>query len=141
MNDLEQNGNSISSSEGTPVTTTKDNSPLENLNAVDQKPMIPNAMGTTSIGADVIREEDKIMLVLAYLFPFIPFFTTKDNDYVIWHARQGLVNWILSCLISFTCIGWLFCVFVMIKGIQESLKPNRWKAPVVSNITEVIFKN
>ena len=47
-----------------------------------------------SVGADTVREQDKIMLVLAYLpclLCLIPLLTVKDSPFVTWHAKQGLV--------------------------------------------------
>lgn len=138
MNDLDSNGNPVATPSTS--TTTSTGSGFDDRLPGDQGQMVPSAMGATSAGADVIREEDKIQLVLAYLFPFIPLLTVKDNEYVQWHARQGFVNWVLSIPLTVTCVGWLFTLFVAIKGIMEALKPKRWEAPLVSNITKAIFK-
>jgi uncharacterized membrane protein len=51
-----------------------------------------------SVGGNSVREQDKIMLVLAYLgiLALIPFLTVKDSEYVKWHAKQGLVLGVAS---------------------------------------------
>ncbi|MDR0964995.1 MAG: DUF4870 domain-containing protein [Myxococcales bacterium] len=110
---------------------------------------------------DVIREQDKIMLILAYAFPFIPFFTVKDSEYVQWHAKQGMALWIsvvglsivlgiISCPLAFIGIGFLTSILIPVLGIAatiagvmailEALKPNRWKIPVVEQISAKLFK-
>lgn len=47
----------------------------------------------TNLPTDAVRDQDKIMLVLAYfnIFGLIPLLTVKDSEYVKWHAKQGLV--------------------------------------------------
>lgn len=137
MNDIDENGNPIAP----PAATDEPKASFEDQLPADNAGIAPvSADNAIHGGADVIREQDKIMLILAYLFPIVPFLTVKDSEYVTWHARQGLVNWILSIIISCTCIGAIFCIYVCVKGIIESLKPNRWEAPLVSNITKAIFK-
>ena len=99
----------------------------------------PVYAGSTSAGADFVREQDKIMLILAYFFPIIPLLVVKDSEYVQWHARQGLMLCIASFLLSFTCIVPLLCVVAAFKGVIEALKPNRWEIPGVFPVTKAIF--
>ena len=105
-------------------------------------------------GGDVIRDQDKIMLVLAYLgiLALIPLLAVKDSDYVKFHAKQGIVlcgcviaAYIVSWILLFIPIlGWLLnCLVVpvgslvlMIFAIVQAFKPNRWKIPLVSQIAE-----
>ncbi len=112
----------------------------------------PPEVGTNE--QDVIREQDKIMLVLAYLFllSLIPLLTVKDSDYVKWHAKQGLVlalglivwgiaGFVLSNIpviglflsLGF-CAGYLGYLALIIVGIVKALKPARWEIPIVSTI-------
>ena len=99
----------------------------------------PVYAGSTSAGADFVRDQDKIMLVLAYFLPIIPLLVVKDSEYVLWHARQGLVLCIASIVLSFSCIVPLLCFVAAIKGVLEALKPNRWEIPGVYNVTKAIF--
>jgi len=108
---------------------------------------------TTPEGGDVIRDQDKIMLVLAYfgIFSLIPYLTVKDSEYVRWHAKQGLVlcgasfAWgIVGFLLNFIpFLGWClyFCGFigimvVAVMGIVKAFEPKRWKIPVISGLAE-----
>ncbi|HCF61495.1 MAG TPA: hypothetical protein DFS52_26300 [Myxococcales bacterium] len=107
-------------------------------------------------GGDVIRDQDKIMLVLAYLgiLALIPLLTVKDSAYVQWHAKQGLalalvwLGWaiaasmlgfipIVGWLVWFVgCLGHLGLLVLTIMGIVKAFEPNRWRIPVVSSIAE-----
>jgi uncharacterized membrane protein len=104
-------------------------------------------------GADVIRDQDKIQLVLAYfgILALIPLITVKDSDYVHWHAKQGtalmalwfawaLVGGIIvvipvagACLYSLVHLGFLVLAAM---GIIKAFGPSRWKIPVVCLLAE-----
>lgn len=107
----------------------------------------------SAAGNDIVREQDKIMLVLAYLgvFALIPLLTVKDSEYVRWHAKQGLalaigwVGWVIagSLLMFLPFIGWLlgcsghllFLVLTIV-AIVKAFEPTRWRIPVVSALAE-----
>ena len=102
---------------------------------------------SVSGGAETVREQDKVMLILAYLgiLSLIPLLTVKDSDYVKWHAKQGLVLGIsafvvmtvfgiLGPLALANCLllpGWLV---MAIMGILKALKGERWRIPVVADL-------
>ena len=100
-----------------------------------------------SVGGDTVREQDKIMLVLAYLgiLSLIPFLTVKDSEYVKWHAKQGLVlnlvGGVAIVVIGFipivnliTCLLGPGLLVVDIMGIMKALKGERWQIPVVTDL-------
>ncbi len=103
-------------------------------------------------GAETVREQDKIMLVLAYLgiFALIPMLTVKDSEYVKWHAKQGLVFGVgggialsILALIPFVgpiigCVGFLGWWGVNVMGMVKAIKGERWAIPVVSDIAAKI---
>lgn len=106
-------------------------------------------------GTETVRDQDKIMLVLAYLgiFSLIPMLTVKDSDYVKWHAKQGLVfgvgggialtivntvlgfipvvGWLIGCLGSLAFLG--FDLYVM---IGKALKGERYRIPIAADIAD-----
>jgi fumarate reductase subunit D len=111
--------------------------------------MADNPVESASASGDVIREQDKIMLVLAYLglLALIPFLTVKDSDYVRFHAKQGLaicIAWVALAVIAvipilgqiIACFGFLALLVVSIIGIVKAFKPERWKIPLISSIAE-----
>lgn len=110
-----------------------------------------------------VKDEDKAMLVLSYLgiLCLIPYFTVKkENEYVRWHARQGIilliaevVLWlalmILSAIIAFVpflffFMSLLWFVYIVgflalsIYGIVQSLKGLKWKIPFLGDFIEKI---
>ena len=100
-----------------------------------------------SVGGDTVREQDKIMLVLAYvgLLSLIPFITVKDSEFLKWHAKQGLV--LFGLFIAFSlinaipilgtliyCVGFLGYLGVSILAIVKALKGERWNLPLVSDL-------
>lgn len=99
-----------------------------------------------SVG-DVVREQDKIMLVLAYfgLLSLIPLLTVKDSEFVKWNAKQGLVLFIGLVILNVLqvipvlgqligCAGFIGYVVVSILGIIKSLKGERFNIPLVSDL-------
>ena len=56
--------------------------------------------------ADVVREQDKLMLVFSYLslLALVPLLTVNDSDYVRWHAKNGLVL-TLGGAVTLTVLG------------------------------------
>lgn len=100
-----------------------------------------------SVGGDTVREQDKIMLVLAYfgLLSLIPFLTVKDSEYVKYHAKQGLVLFVAMVVVAILnvipvigtiiyCVGFLAYLVVSIMGIMKALKGERWQIPVISDL-------
>ncbi len=100
-----------------------------------------------SVGAEQIREQDKIHLVLSYLgiLSLIPLLTVKDSAYVQYHAKQGLVlNLVvgvgLVVLGLIPIVGLLGCLLgpallvVDIIGIMKALKGERWQIPVITDL-------
>ena len=99
--------------------------------------------------SEQVRDQDKIMLVLAYfsLLAFIPFLTVKDSDYVKWHAKQGVV---LACgLLAFHLVigmlgpvALLGCItgpaglVVSIMAIVKALGGVRWRIPLIADLAD-----
>lgn len=103
-----------------------------------------------------VREQDKIMLVLAYLGPLalIPLLTVKDSEFVTFHARQGLafmvfsiaygiamgviamipvIGWIVGCLGSIASFGFLvFAIFLIVKAVGGE----RYRVPLIGDIAD-----
>lgn len=96
-----------------------------------------------------VREQDKIMLVLAYLgvLALIPLLTVKDSDYVKWHAKNGLVLGLggglaISIIAMIPVVNLVTCLLspallvVDILAMVKALGGQRWRIPAVSDIAE-----
>src|SRR5215469_5978975 len=62
---------------------------------------------TGAVTGNVVRDQDKVMLVLAYLglLALIPLLTVNDSEFVKWHAKNGLVLWTISGLLADARLG------------------------------------
>ena len=91
------------------------------------------------------------MAALSYLgvLCFVPLVMNKDDEFVYFHSKQGLVIWMWSVLAVFALhlpgIGkWLFSISLLavaclsVIGICSVLFNRAWKLPVVHNISAVI---
>jgi uncharacterized membrane protein len=103
-------------------------------------------------GAGTSVDEGKIWCILAYLgvLCFIPLLTQKQNSFVMFHAKQGLVLFItevliviLSIILSFIpFIGFLFwlmhigCFVLAIMGIIQAVQGREWKMPILGDFAQ-----
>lgn len=116
-------------------------------------PAAPRPAGKDTPQAPTANQPDVLMCILSYfgIFSLIPFFIKKDDPYISWHARQGL-------LLAITCLAAYVALFVvsMIPGIGmiafllygvfglgvigisiwcmiQACQGNRWPIPVLSS--------
>lgn len=109
----------------------------------------PQPIQTVNAPNTSVREQDKIMLVLAYLglLALIPLLTVKDSEYVKWHAKNGLVlgfggGLLISILGAIPVIGLVVCLLgpallvVDIMAMIKALNGEKWRIPVVSDLAD-----
>ncbi len=101
-----------------------------------------------SLSGETVRDQDKIMLVLAYLglLALIPLVAVNDSEFVKWNAKNGLVLWIVGIVLVLVlqivwylgqflgCLAMLGLVVVSVVGISKALKGERYRIPFVSSI-------
>jgi fumarate reductase subunit D len=90
--------------------------------------------------------EGKPWAILAYLsiLCFIPLIMKRDNPFVLYHAKQGLLLFVGSILFSVSAIipvigfigalGNIAVLVLSIIGIMSALVGKYWKAPVIGKI-------
>ncbi|MEW5757972.1 MAG: hypothetical protein AB1755_00665 [Candidatus Omnitrophota bacterium] len=96
-------------------------------------------------------KEGKIFALMGYLsiLCLIPLILKKDNKFVLYHAKQGLVIFIIELILMLIgilpFIGWLIsvlgtflCMLISLYGIIECLIGNYVKIPLVSYIASKI---
>jgi len=94
---------------------------------------------------------DNAYAILSYLWVLclIPFLMKKENKFVTFHARQGLMLFIVEVGIGIigiipaigsfiSTIGILICGIVSIIGIIQVLSGKEWKIPVLGDWAENI---
>ena len=109
---------------------------------------MPDSSPTGPVG-NTVREQDKIMLVLSYIWvlSLIPLLTVNDSEYVKWHAKNGLVLGFggifalmflgfIPLINLLVCPAWLGLVVLSVVAIMKALNGERWRIPVVSDLAE-----
>jgi len=89
-------------------------------------------------------EDNKLMGILSYIgvLCLIPLLTKKDNEFVFFHAKQGLVIFIAEVITAFVAaipfLGWviaplasLLWIILSIMGIVNVLGDKRKEIPVL----------
>lgn len=109
-----------------------------------------------------LNDQDRVLLVLSYLgvLALVPFLTAK-KEFVLWHARQGLLLFGVSlvtlfCMVLVNVILWhlawilglLFLVLFLTTGfgilalvvacILKALEGERWKIPGLGDFVDRI---
>ena len=100
----------------------------------------------TSLSAD-----ENVYAILSYLWILclVPVLMKKDNEFVKFHAKQGLVLFIVEMAVAIIGIipllgtviyilGMLICGMISLIGIIQVLMGNKWKIPVISEWAEKI---
>jgi uncharacterized membrane protein len=88
-----------------------------------------------------IKTDDKIIASISYLWILflIPMLLKKDNAYCNWHARQGLVVFLMSIvLMIFGPVGAAVSGVVSLFGFYFALKGEEWKIPYLHKLAEKI---
>jgi uncharacterized membrane protein len=89
-------------------------------------------------------EEKNIMAALSYVafLVLIPLFIRRDNPYVVWHAKQGLVI-LIGLVLAVVAGQWmmgpaniLFLVLLLADaiGLAQALLGKKWKIPIIGDI-------
>ena len=101
-----------------PVGTVPQGQPMQQVNNV----VYPNQPGYNNVQSNSEAESGKVMGILSYIgfLSLIPFFAEKKNNFVIYHAKQGinllLIELAVSVLINviWWILPWEFYTFVRV---------------------------
>jgi fumarate reductase subunit D len=108
----------------------------------------PQQISPVGGGAETVREQDKVQLVLAYLgfLCVIPLLTVKDSPFVQWHAKQGLTLalvglasmflGVLGPLAYLNCMLWPGLLVMAVMAMLKAFAGQRWRIPVVADLSE-----
>ncbi len=89
---------------------------------------------------DADIEENKVIAALSYLWILflIPLLLKRDSKFVQFHAKQGLVLFIIEFIVSFIAwiplIGWVLFLAVIITAILGFIKAyngESWEIPFI----------
>ncbi len=87
--------------------------------------------------------DSSLMAALSYLWilSVVMLVIKKDDSFIIFHAKQGLILFIASFLSWIPGIGWILGLVILalvIIGFIKALSGERYKMPVVGNLAEKI---
>ena len=91
-------------------------------------------------------DESRLYAALSYLFilVLVPLFMKRDDAFVMYHAKQGLVvmvGYVLAMIAVnwVSIIGnllWLVLMIVSVVGVIQAAQGKRWRIPVISDIAD-----
>ena len=122
----------------------------------------PLSADDPSVGAEDLDEEDRLMLILSYVWilALVPFMVTR-SAFVRWHARQGLILCGVTCLTALVGIflgailaslskifAWLFAFLLVnltllymalaLVCMIKAIRGERWAIPFLGDLVEKI---
>ncbi len=94
-------------------------------------------------GADPDIEENKTVAALSYIWILflLPLILKRDSKFCQFHAKQGLILFILSFIAWFPVIGWLIGLAILVVsviGIIKALSGERWEIPFIYDLSKKI---
>ncbi len=95
-----------------------------------------------------ITEDRRLVALMAYIpfLCFVPLLRMRDDKYAYFHARQGLVLFLLELIVfifSFEKLSGIFwtaitigCIGAAVAGIMFAIQGKSYKIPVIGDIAE-----
>jgi fumarate reductase subunit D len=91
-------------------------------------------------------DDNKVMAALSYLgiLVLIPLLVKKDDPYVRWHAKQGLVL-LIGFIVASVASPWipmlgnlLFLVLLIVDVIAlvQALQGKKWRIPIIGDLAD-----
>ncbi len=91
-------------------------------------------------------DEDKLMAALSYIgvLVLVPLLVKRDNPFVRWHAKQGLVV-LIGIALSLMTAAWvpalgnvlfLLLLLAAVVGLVQALLGRRWRIPIIGHIAD-----
>ncbi|MDD5342547.1 MAG: hypothetical protein PHH01_00985 [Patescibacteria group bacterium] len=91
----------------------------------------------------VTSQDDKLMGALSYLWilSVVMLVIKKDSEFVKFHARQGLILFIVSFLWFIPVVGWIVNLAVLLMiviGFFKAYSGEKWEMPVIGALAKKI---
>jgi len=89
------------------------------------------------------NKDNNITAALSYIsiLSVIIYILKKDNEYIAFHSKQGMVIFGLSLVGMIPFLGWpiwIISVILMVIGATKAYKGEKYKIPVISEFAEKI---
>ena len=91
-------------------------------------------------------DESKLLAALSYVgvLVLVPLLVRRDDAFVRWHAKQGLVL-LIGMVMALLAVVWvpvignvLFLVLLVVSviGLVQALLGRRWKIPIIGQVAD-----
>lgn len=92
-----------------------------------------------------VSQDEKLFGALSYLWvvSIIILIVKKDSEFVKFHARQGLVIFLVSVVLGWIpVLGWpildIILIIAIVAGIMKALAGEMWEVPVIGPLAKKI---
>lgn len=115
----------------------------------ESKPLPEELPGPENQGSDTPTSDDRRMAALMAYIPFlcfVPLLRMRNDPYVYFHARQGLVLFfveIVAFIFSFPHLSQLFwsaiiigCIGAAVAGVMFAMQGKMHKIPIIGDIAD-----
>lgn len=92
-----------------------------------------------------VSQDEKLFGALSYLWivSIIVLIMKKDSEFVKFHARQGLVIFLVSIVLGWIpIIGWpildVILIIVVVVGLMKAMGGEKWEIPVIGALAKKI---
>ena len=87
--------------------------------------------------------DNKVLAAFSYIWILflIPLLLKKDSKFCQFHAKQGLILFLLSFITWFPVLGWLIglaIIVVSVMGVVKTLAGEEWQAPFIYDLSKKI---
>lgn len=107
---------------------------------------------STKTQSKSISKYDKLLAAASYVWVLfvIPILLKRKNEYVMWHARQGVVLFVFELVVILLGmipllgwfivmpLGWLMAIILAVLGITHSMQGNKWNMPFLGGYAKKI---
>jgi len=93
----------------------------------------------------------RLWVVSAYVwvFAFVPYFLKRRNEFVQFHAKQGVVLFVAELILILLSaipivgqlvglVGFIFCFYFSVRGIFSGLAGKKWVFPLIGRYASKI---
>lgn len=107
----------------------------------ETKPEVKSEASSSGTSKSVDTSDSNLMAALSYLWVLsvIMFIVKKDDEFVMFHAKQGLVIFLISFLTFFPFLGLLVffgCLVLIVIGFSKAYQGEKYKIPVIGDLAE-----